>query len=230
MKPPPLATIFAFLSLLAFWQSMPREQGKPSLAAPPLNQRVEHFDLNDAILRDGVVELSSNPIEGLHLGIEEILRENINDNPRTQNPHFSLHLENKTVREILDALCDSDARYMWSTDGLSISIYPRATVGDAAYLLNQGLERINLTNVPDPDEALTPLAKLLPDEQIGYTGFGDVQYANPGRPLLSTLRSDSLSTDLLNTWVQGAHGFGRVARGRECLLFRGGGFRSRSNN
>jgi hypothetical protein len=209
---------------------MPREQGKPSLAAPPLNQRVEHFDLNDAILRDGVAELSSNPIEGLPLGIEEILRENINDNPRTQNPHFSLHLENKTVREILDALCDSDARYMWTTDGLSISIYPRATVGNATYLLNQELERINLINVPDPDEALTPLAKLLPDEQVGYTGFGDVQYAKPWTATFEHLTVRQLINRLAEHLGPRSAWIWQGSKRERMFAFQRGGFRSRSNN
>jgi hypothetical protein len=147
------------------------------MAKPFLRPR---FDLKDAILRDGIAKLASNPIDGLHLGIEEVLRENISDDPRAQNAHFSLHLENRTVREILNALCDSDSRYVWSSDGVSINVYPKATTGDASYLFNQLLERISVTAIPNPDQGLTPLAKLLPKEQIGYAGIGnDPEYAEP---------------------------------------------------
>ena len=83
------------------------------------------------------------------------------------------------MREILDALCESDARYVWSSDSLSINVYPKASVGNATYLPNHELERISLNNITDPDQALTPLSKLMPNEQVGYMGFGDIQYERP---------------------------------------------------
>ena len=137
------------------------------------------FDVTDGILLDGLAELSSKQIEGLHLGFEEIIRGNINDDRRTLNPHFSLHLKDNTIGETLDALCASDTRYSWSTDGLSINVPPRGE--GPAYLLNLRLERISLNEVPDPDQALTPLSRLLPNEPIGYfaPGLGDNQYAQP---------------------------------------------------
>jgi len=172
--------IFALLALaLASGQSSP-VQDTPVRLTPPLEQRVLHFELSDAILRDGIAELSSKSIEGLHLGVEEVLREDINDGPRTRSPHFSLRLENKTLREILDALCDADSRYMWSSDGVSINVYPKAVLGNRSYLLNYELERITAIDIPNPDQGLTPLAKLLPNEQIGYAGVGnDPEYAKP---------------------------------------------------
>jgi hypothetical protein len=144
-----------------------------------LDRSVTRFDIKDGILLDGIAELSSKQIEELHLGFEEIIRGNINDDRRTLNPRFSLHLEDSTVRGILDALCASDTRYTWSTDGLSINIYP--TGEGPAYLLNLMLDRISLSEVPDPDQALTALSRLLPSEQIGYfgPGLGDNQYAQP---------------------------------------------------
>ncbi len=155
-------------------------QTGPANLKPLLEQKVSHFELSDAIFRDGIAELSSNPIEELHLGFEEVLRGNINDDPRTQNPHFSLHLKNKTVGEVLDILCDSDSRYVWSSDGVSINVYPKAAGANPSYLLNYKLERITATDIPNPDQALTPLARLLPNEQIGYAGVGsDPEYAKP---------------------------------------------------
>ncbi|HEY6337585.1 MAG TPA: carboxypeptidase-like regulatory domain-containing protein, partial [Candidatus Sulfotelmatobacter sp.] len=60
--------------------------------------------VKEGILRDGMAELSSKVTGSLHLGFEEIIQGNINADPRTLNPHFSLHLEDKTLRKILDAL------------------------------------------------------------------------------------------------------------------------------
>jgi hypothetical protein len=150
----------------------------PPLLRPLLDHRIPRFDVEDGTLLDGIAELSSEPIE-LHLGFEEIIRGRINDDRRTLSPHFSLHLQNSTVGEILEALCASDTRYTWLVDGLSINIYP--TGEGPAYLPNRKLGRISLMNVPDPDQALTPLSRLLPNEQIGYfgPGLGDNQYAQP---------------------------------------------------
>lgn len=95
--------------------------------------------------------------------------------------HFSLHLENPTVGDILDELCVSDMRYTWSEDGATINIYPRATEDDESYLLNLRMDKIEVKNVPDPDQALTPLSKNFPEQQIGYfgPGLGSNTYVKP---------------------------------------------------
>ena len=94
--------------------------------------------------------------------------------------HFSVRLEKNTVRQILDALCQADARYTWSSDGASINIYPRATISDASYLLNRRLKSISLTDVSEPGEALTPLAQQVRDDQIGYSQAGaGIIYPSP---------------------------------------------------
>jgi hypothetical protein len=171
--------LFVFLSLLSLGQATP-QQGHALPATPPLDRRVHRFELKDAIFRDGVAELTSIPSAELHIGFEEILRDKIQHDPNTENPHFSLHLENQTVRTILDTLCSSDARYTWSTDGLSINLYPRATVETSSYFFNRKLEHISLTDVPDPAQALTPLSKQIPDEQVGYSqAGGDLAYSEP---------------------------------------------------
>jgi hypothetical protein len=138
---------------------------------PPLDRPVQFFELKDGSLVDALAELSSNSIVGLHLGIEEIVREKLSD-PRDKSVRFSLHLENKTVREILDTICQLDIRYTWSTDGSSIDVYPRASIDDPLDLLNLRLEKIMISNIPDPDQALTPLARQLPREQVGYIQMG----------------------------------------------------------
>jgi hypothetical protein len=181
----PMNTTFiaGFLSILlggsVFCQTMPRQTQLAPEANPSLEQRVLHFEMIEAALIDGIAELSSNSIPKLHLGIEEISREKLSD-PRERSIRFSLRLENKTVKEILDTLCQFDARYAWSTDGDSINVYPRSGVDDNSNLLNLRLEHISLENIPDPDQALTPLARQFPTQQIGYIQMGgDNTYSKP---------------------------------------------------
>jgi len=150
-RPNPMRALnrLAFLTLLlpafVFGQEPHNSRGAGSPARSPLEATISRFDVTDAILRDGLSELSLKNIEDLHLGFEGIIRERIQDDPRVQSPHFSLHLQGKTVREVLHTLCSSDARYAWSEDGATINIYPRATADDPSYLLNCG--SINCSSV-----------------------------------------------------------------------------------
>ncbi len=144
---------------------------------PLLDETVPEFTLKDAIFVDGVSALSLK-VRG-HIGLEEIIREKIMD-PRDRRIQFSLHLENKSVREILDTLCESDARYTWSVDGETINIYPRTATGDSSYLFNLELDKVMLEAVTDPDHALTPSVRELHNQQIGYMGVGgDDKYPAP---------------------------------------------------
>ena len=150
-----------------------------ALKEPVLDYNVAHFDLTDSTLIEGLSKLSSVPIAGLHLGIEEILQEKSSDS-RDQRVQFSLHLENRTVRDIIDTLCQFDNRYIWSTDGQSINVYPRQIIDSRPYFLNRELEQITLKDMRGPEQALTPLARLLPGEQVGYAGIGgDHSYPAP---------------------------------------------------
>ena len=173
------AGFVALLSLLGFSQSGLDNSSIPVGAV--LNQAIKKFEINDAIMRDGVAQLSSTEITGLHLGFEEVVRDGINIDPRSTETHFSLKLDKTTVQQVLNSLCDSDSRYTWSVNGLSIDIYPKRVAADRSYLFNRKIKRINLAGVPDPNHALTPLSHLLPDEQIGYMGIGlgDNTYAEP---------------------------------------------------
>jgi hypothetical protein len=136
-----------------------------------LEYRVANFELADATLVEGLSKLSFQAIAGLHVGIEEIIRDDSSE-ATDRSVRFSLALHDVTVRDIIDTLCKSDRRYTWSTDGSSVNIYPRATVGDPSYLPNRELDSIVLKNIKGPTDALTPLMKLLPGEQIGYAGIG----------------------------------------------------------
>jgi hypothetical protein len=135
-----------------------------------LDQEVADYNLADGALPDGLAELSRIPNVQLHLGIEEVLRERF-ATPLDRSVRFSLHLEHKKVRDILDALCESDSRYAWSVEGSTIHVYPKDRVGDKTDFLNFEIERIELADVPDPDQALSPLNKLFPGV-VGYWELG----------------------------------------------------------
>lgn len=155
--------------------------GKRVAAKSPLDTVIADFEVNDAIVRDALSELSLKGVDGLHLGFEEIIRDKIQDDPRAAGPHFRLHLQNATVRTILDQLCRSDGRYLWSQDGDTIDVYPKGTDADSSYLLGLQIRTIELTDTPDPNQALTPLSRQFPTQQIGYAGpaLGDNAYSRP---------------------------------------------------
>ena len=154
-----------------FGQTLHSDRRSPNLPEPPLDAEVEHFDITDGILRKGISELSLKEIDGLHLGFEEALRDKLHD-PIDRSVKFSLHLENKSLREILDALCQLDRRYAWSVDGATVNVYPRTMVADSSYLLNLRIDKISLNQIPDPDQALTPLSEQISSQQVGYMQMG----------------------------------------------------------
>jgi hypothetical protein len=137
---------------------------------PHLTRRIPHFELTNKTLVQGIAELTHLQAD-LHLGLEELPRAKITD-PRDTSVRFSVILENKTVQEILDALCKRDERYTWSVDQRTINIYPVLMSHDEEYFLNLRIESISLNDIPDPDQALTPLSRLMPMKQIGYMGLG----------------------------------------------------------
>ena len=150
-----------------------------TLSTSALDYKVARFNLTDSTLIGGLSKLSLERIAGLHLGFEEIPREELSD-PQDHSVRFSLSLENTTVRDIVGTLCQFDNRYTWSTDGPSINVYPREIIGDPSYFLNREVEQINLTDIRDPDQALTPLARQFPNGHIGYIQMGgDISYGKP---------------------------------------------------
>jgi hypothetical protein len=142
-----------------------------SPTTPALSHIVAHFDMKDATLVDALSKLSLEPIAGLHLGIEEIIRENGSE-VEDRSGRFSLTLRDENVRDILDTLCNSDNRYTWSTDGSSVNVYPREIIGNTSYLLNRKLDSIALENIHGPSDALNTLVRLLPGEQLGVAQVG----------------------------------------------------------
>jgi hypothetical protein len=146
----------------------------------PLDTQMAHFDVSGGILRDGISELSLKKVDGLHLGFEEIIKERTQDDPRAQSTHFSLHLDGKKVSDILDEVYNLDTRYTWSRDGGTVNVYPRASAEDPSYLLNLWIDNIAFEKIPVPDQALTPLSKLFPEQQVvrKHRGFGRAARTN----------------------------------------------------
>ncbi len=143
-----------------------------------LEQKVKDFELVDESLIDGIAKLSQLPIE-LHFGVEEILGSTFTDRV-AREVRFSIKLQDQTVSEILDALCRADSRYVWSTDGNTVNVYPRTTVNDDSLLPNMLVKRIEVTKIGQPEDALTFLVRQLPKQDIGDSSLGgDSRYAEP---------------------------------------------------
>lgn len=168
---------FPFLCLMLSLSALiALAQTQSSPVDPTLKARVPLFELTNQTFFEGIARLSAEPIS---LAFEEELQARANSS-QMPDPRFSLKLENSSVREVLDALCSRDTRYTWSMDGSTINVYPKATDADPFYLLNRRLEKIEFKNVNDPYQALNPIARQLPAEQIGYLHLGgEVRFAQP---------------------------------------------------
>ena len=158
----------------------PRTTQESTRKERDLDQTRVDFTLTNQTLFDGLAALRSKRIP-LALGFEEILKPKFTD-PPSQNPRFSLDLKSKTAAEIVEELCTKDHRYTWSRDGATINVYPRAVIGNQAYLLNRKLSRLDVMDLPDPDHALLAIIRELPPplEQISSVGIGgDSSYEAP---------------------------------------------------
>ena len=145
-----------------------------------LDERVPKFELRDGTLFGGIARLSA---ESTHLSFafEYILKAHFHDAPIPE-ASFSVHLENKTVREVLNTLCGADDRYVWTRDGTTVNVYPKETVGDRPYLMNRRLPRLELKGVAAAEDAMFAAVAQLPPpfEQIAFAqAGGDTSFATP---------------------------------------------------
>jgi hypothetical protein len=155
------------------------------------NARIRELKLQDQTLLDALALLSYED-KRLRFGFEEVLKDRFSD-PPIANPRLSVDLENKTIRQVLDALCEMDPRYAWSSDAWTINVYPRATVSDPSYLLNRKLGRLELRAVTDIQQPLLAISQQLPPprEQIALVQMGgDLSY--PPDPWNSTFTDTSV--------------------------------------
>jgi hypothetical protein len=219
--------LLSCLSAAAAQTSQVSQNGRSRIS--PLEIRVDHFDVTDGVFRDAISMLSLKNIKDLHLGFEEIIRDRIQDDERTQSPHFSFSTDGKTVRELLDELCNQDIRYTWSMGGTTINIYPRSSMDDRSYLLNQWIQKIAISNVPDPDQALTAPSKLFPDQQVGYfgPGLGNNAYAQPWTNDFEDLTVRQFINKLAEHMGSQTSWIWQGGRGERMFSFLKGGFHTR---
>lgn len=143
---------------------------------------VPEFSMTGFTLIEGVSLLSLQNIPSLHLSVEEILKERSLQQVDDHQSRFSIHVKGKSVRQILDLLCSSDGRYVWTQNGNTINVYPVATRDDPSYLMNLRLRRILVTDLTSPEGGLAFLDKQLPvpRQQLGYaSGGGNSSYLKP---------------------------------------------------
>lgn len=91
-----------------------------------LNTMVPEFELRNQNLVDGLWKLAKDPAP-FAFGFEKILKTKLAD-ADIPDPKFNLQLKNKTVREVLDALCEADPRFTWSMDGATVNVFLEPSV------------------------------------------------------------------------------------------------------
>jgi hypothetical protein len=137
-----------------------------------LDSKVVEFELDNEPLISGIWKLAKAP-EPFAFGFENILKSKLTD-PDTQDPRLKVQLKDTTVRGVLDALCRADPRFMWSADGNTVNVFPRAIENDTNYLLNRKLETLELKNATDVQDGLLAIVRQLPPpiEQIANAQLG----------------------------------------------------------
>jgi hypothetical protein len=161
-----------FVILWSTWAAGAAGQEHIASSAAILGAKISDFDLTKRTLLEGLKELASGSAP-FAFGFENILKKKYKD-PPVPDVRFSLQLHDKTIREVLDALCGADPRYMWSIDETTINVYPRATVGNPSYLLNRELRTLRIEGITHTDQGLLAIARQLPPpmEQVAEVQSG----------------------------------------------------------
>lgn len=137
-----------------------------------LETKIHEFEIHNQTLLDALWRLARGPAP-FGFGFEKVLKERLSD-PDIPDPSFSLQLKDKSIREILDALCQADSRYSWSMEGATVNLFPRAVVNDRSYLLNRKLAKFQLKSATDVQDGLLAIVRQLPPpvEQIAQAQAG----------------------------------------------------------
>lgn len=161
-----------FVILWSAWAAGAIGQDHSASSAAILGAKIPDFDLTKRTLPEGLEELASGPAP-FAFGFENILKKKYKD-PPVLDVRFSLQLHDKTVREVLDALCRADPRYTWSINESTINVYPLATVDNPSYLLNRELRTLRIEGITQTDQGLFAIARQLPPptEQVAEVQFG----------------------------------------------------------
>lgn len=160
-------------------------------AAKLLELKIPEFEMRNETLLDGIWKLARIPVP-FGFGFESVLKGSSGD-PEIADPRFSFVLKGRSAREILDALCEADSRYIWSPDGDTINVFPKDTAKSPTYLLNRRLDKFELREATDVDDGLLAIARQLPPppEQIAHVQLnGNLTY--PREPWTVTYQNVSV--------------------------------------
>lgn len=137
-----------------------------------LDTLVPEFQLRNQSLADGLWKLAKSPAP-FAFGFEQVLKKRLADRDPVE-PRLNLDLKNKTVRELLDAMCKADGRFTWSADGVTVNVFPRAVAANNSYLLNRKLKTLELKNATDVQDGLLAIVRQLPPpaEQVANAQLG----------------------------------------------------------
>jgi hypothetical protein len=134
--------------------------------------RLPNFEVHNQTLLDALWKLARDPVT-FGFGFEEVLKNKLSD-PEIPDPQITLQLENKSMREVFDALCQADSRYTWSIENRFVNFYPRDVSHDSHYLFNRKLVRLELKDATDVQDGLRAIVRQLPPpaEQIAQAQIG----------------------------------------------------------
>lgn len=137
-----------------------------------LDVKIPEFELRNETLSDALWRLARGPAP-FAFGFENVLKTKLKD-PEVPERRLRLRLKDKTIREILDSLCQADTRFTWSIDGTTVNVFPMTTVGRPSYLLNRRIEKFELKNATDVQQGLLAIVRQLPPpmEQVANAQVG----------------------------------------------------------
>jgi hypothetical protein len=183
----PLLLVVTVAGFCASAAGAQQPEAQASATGKFLNVKVPLFEVNKQTLLDALWKLAAGPAS-FGFGYEGVLKLKSSD-PDIPDPQLKLQLKGKTVRQILDALCRADSRYTWSLDKATstVNVFPKDVVNDPSYLLNRRLQRFELKNATNIDNALFAIPRQLPSpfEQVAVMQFnGDDRW--PPTPWTAT--------------------------------------------
>jgi hypothetical protein len=135
----------------------------PARLAASVDEVVPKFSLQNGTFQYGLFEISRAVPIGF--GFEKVLKDKLSD-PESPEPRFTIELRNKSVREILNALCTLDPRYTWRADKAEmadiVNVFPINIGADPSYLLNRRLDKFEVHNVTDTLPVVFAIPQQLP--------------------------------------------------------------------
>lgn len=128
-----------------------------------LDLKVDNLDLEQVMIGDVIRELA-------HLGVSVSFEEACSEE---KGEPFSLHLQDVTIRQVLDEIIQRDQRYAWKAYALGkadldfswriiVNIAPREAWEDQAWPMNVLVTRGTIDRVP-PNAAVSEIAILIPE-------------------------------------------------------------------